>query len=88
MPNMSEREVLTDLLFSEKKITNNYDIYSNEANNTNLRNELLGILNSEHDIHNKLYDAMSQKGWYNPSNANPQDIQKSKQNFQNIKNQL
>lgn len=86
--NMSEKDMITDLLFSEKKITSNYDTYSNEASNTNLRNELLGILNSEHDVHNMLYDAMSQKGWYTPMGVNPQDIQKAKQNFGNIKNQL
>ncbi|HBM81930.1 MAG: spore coat protein [Clostridiales bacterium] len=86
--NMSEREVINDLLFSEKKITSNYDVYSNEASNMNLRNELMGLLNCEHDIHNKIYDAMVQKGWYTTTTANPMDIQKAKQNFQNVKSSL
>lgn len=89
MPNnMNEKELVNDLLFSEKKMTNNYDVFANEADNVNLRNELNGILNNEHDIHNKIYDAMKQKGWYSVSSADKNDIQKAKQNYQNIKNQL
>lgn len=78
---MSEQEILTDLLTTEKHSTSTYNTFITESTCPNLRQNLKSILNEEHSIHENLYNIMSQKGWYPTSDAEAQEVQKVKGRF-------
>lgn len=79
--NLSEQEILTDLLATEKHITSAYNTFITETTCANLRQNLKNILNEEHTIHENIYNTMNQKGWYIPSDAPGQEVQKAKDKF-------
>lgn len=78
---LTEQEIVTDLLTSEKHITSTVNTFITETTCNNLRQNLKSILNEEHSIHENLYNIMNQKGWYPTSDAQPQDVQKTKDRF-------
>lgn len=55
-----------------------------ESTCSNLRQNLKNILNEEHSIHENLYNMMNQKGWYPTSDAQPQEVQKSKDKYNSL----
>lgn len=79
---LTEQEILTDLLTSEKHCTSSINTFITESTCTNLRQNLKNILSEEHSIHENLYNIMNQKGWYPTSDAPAQDVQKTKGRFQ------
>jgi spore coat protein CotF len=79
--NLSEQEIMTDLLATEKHITSAYNTFITETTCSNLRQNLKNILNEEHSIHETLYNTMNQKGWYPVSDAPSQEVQKAKDKF-------
>lgn len=78
---MSEQEILTDLLTSEKHLTSTVNTFITESTCVNLRQDLKNILTEEHSIHENLYNIMNQKGWYPTSDAEAQEVQKVKGRF-------
>lgn len=78
---MTEQEIVTDLLTSEKHTTSTINTFITESTCSNLRQNLKNILNDEHSIHENLYNIMSQKGWYPTSDAGAQEVQKAKDKF-------
>ncbi|MHB8125810.1 MAG: spore coat protein [Desulfitobacteriaceae bacterium] len=82
--NLSEQEIMTDLLATEKHITSAYNTFITETTCSNLRQNLKNILNEEQSIHENLYNTMSQKGWYTVSNAPSQEVQKAKDKFSSM----
>lgn len=81
---LSEQEVLTDLLQTEKHITSSYNTFVTETTCANLRQNLRDILNEEQSIHETLWNTMSQKGWYPVSDAQPQEVQKVKDQYNQL----
>jgi spore coat protein F len=78
---MSEQEIVTDLLASEKHVTSTVNTFITESTCSNLRQDLKNILNEEHSIHENLYNIMNSKGWYPVSDAEAQEVQKAKDKF-------
>ena len=78
---MSEQDILTDLLTSEKHITSTVNTFITESNCSTLRDNLTTILNEEYGIHKNLYDMMYKKGWYPTSDAEALEVQKVKDKF-------
>ncbi|EGW38245.1 spore coat protein [Desulfosporosinus sp. OT] len=78
---MTEQEILTDLLTSEKHLTSTVNTFITESTCANLRQNLKTILTEEHSIHENLYNIMNQKGWYPTSDAEAQEVQKVKGRF-------
>lgn len=79
--NLSEQEILTDLLSTEKHITGAYNTFVTETTCANLRQNLKNILSEEQSIHENIYNIMNSKGWYTPTDAPDQDVQKLKTKF-------
>ncbi|MFZ3102424.1 MAG: spore coat protein [Desulfitobacteriaceae bacterium] len=79
--NLTEQEILTDLLATEKQITSAYNTFITETTCSNLRQNLKNILNEEHSIHENIYNTMNQKGWYTPTDAPSQEVQQAKDKF-------
>lgn len=82
--NLSEQEILTDLLQTEKHITSAYNTFITESTCSNLRQNLKDILIEEQSIHENIYNIMSQKGWYATTNANPQEVQQTKTKYNQL----
>jgi spore coat protein CotF len=78
---MSEQEILTDLLSSEKHLTSTVNTFITESTCANLRQNLKTILTEEHSIHENLYNIMNQKGWYPTCDAEALEVQKLKGRF-------
>ncbi|GAB6174316.1 spore coat protein [Paradesulfitobacterium aromaticivorans] len=79
--NLSEQEILTDLLATEKHITSAYNTFITETTCANLRQQLKNILADEQVIHENIYNVMNQKGWYTPSDAPSQEVQQLKDKY-------
>ena len=47
---LTDREMLTDALSSEKFMTENYNTYANECASPSLMNEFMNLLSEEHQI--------------------------------------
>lgn len=77
-----EKDVMKDILSSEKYLTESYNTFTNECANQNIRDEFMKILNEEHQIQAEVFDAMKQRGWYATPAADQQKIQQAKQKYQ------
>ena len=81
---MQEKELMDDVLASQKFISGNYNDYANECATQNIRDEFIRILNEEHKIQADVFDVMKKRGWYPTPAAEQQKIQQAKQKYQNI----
>lgn len=84
----TDKEIMDDILTSQKHITGVYNTYSNECVNQQLQDDMLKILKEEHSIQFNVFSDMQKKGWYNPGAAQAQMINETKTKFENIANQL
>jgi len=80
---MQEKEILNDVLASEKAVTGAYNTFANECATPNVRDEFMRILTEEHQIQADVFDEMQKRGWYPTPAAEQQKIQQAKQKFQN-----
>ncbi len=76
---MREKELLNDLIASQKQITASYNTFAGECVNSNLRNAFLNILGEEHQIQADIFSDMQANGWYQPEQAEQQKIQQTQQ---------
>lgn len=80
-PSYGEKEMLNDALISEKAITSEYNSFSNECANCNVRDVMLQILNEEHQIQADVFNEMHTRGYYPTPAAEQQMIDQAKQKF-------
>ena len=81
---MQDKEMLEDVLTSQKQITGLYNTYANECATTAIRDEMMNILHDEHDIQADIFMEMQKRGWYPTPMAEVQKIQSTKQKFLNM----
>ncbi len=84
----TDKEIMDDVLTSQKHITDIYNTFSNECTNQQLQDDMLKILKEEHTIQFGVFGEMQKRGWYNPSAAQAQMINDTKTKFENIASQL
>ncbi len=77
--NLSEQELMTDLLTSEKQAISAYSTGITESSCTNLRDHLVENFKSTQEIQYRVFDAMKQRGWYKTDDAQTQKVQEAKQ---------
>ena len=78
---LGDKEMVGDLISSQKFISGNYNIWAGECVCENLRNEFLNILKDEHCIQNELYQEASSRGWYPVKQAPQNEIDQVLQKF-------
>lgn len=61
---MNDQERMEDLLLSEKKMSDNYDIFASECANVQLRDDFVKIFTQGHKTQTELFQSAQQKGWY------------------------
>lgn len=86
--NMTEKELMHDLLMSEKHGTEAYTSGVTESSCSNLRKVLSQceqkIFKGQEDV----FNAMSSRGWYKTKKSDSQEVQQAKDSFNEMKNQL
>ena len=82
--NMSDKEIMEDILMSQKFISNAYNTVTNECINQQLRTDFLNILREEHNIQQSVYDQIKTRGWFSPAQAETQKISAAHTKFRNI----
>lgn len=88
MQGLEDKDIIMDVLTSQKHITSLYNIFSNECSNKNIKDGFMKILNEEHDIQIEVFDEMNKRGWYSPSKAESNKIETVKTKFNNIKKNI
>lgn len=78
---MDDKTILDDCLSTQKFLANTQNTYANEAASTELRTDILNILNEEHQLQAQLFQAASQRGWYNPKRASDQEIAQAQSKY-------
>ncbi|SES87624.1 Coat F domain-containing protein [Natronincola peptidivorans] len=84
----SEKELMNDLIASEKQVTSAYNVGITEASCSNLRQHLTKCLNESQEIQYQIFNAMEKRGWYQTKQAQAQDVQNAKTKYTQMKNQL
>lgn len=77
-----EKELMNDVLSSQKYLTDAYNAFTNECATPNVRDGFMKILNEEHQIQAEVFDTMKNHGWYQTPAAQQQKIQQAKQKYQ------
>lgn len=78
-----DKEILQDLLSSQKEITGIYNTAAGECAAVGLQNDMLTILGEEHKIQHEIFTEMSKRGWYPTEPAEQQKINQAREKFQN-----
>lgn len=87
-PPLSDREILDDILASQKHMTDLYNTFANECKNATLESDMMNILREEHNIQSAVFTEMEKRGWYTPEPAQQIKVEETKTKFQNIANSL
>lgn len=82
-----EKDLMNDVLDSQKFATETYNSLANECATPNVRDGFLYILGEEHQIQSEVFDLMKQRGWYPVPAADQQKVEQAKQKFQGEKTQ-
>ena len=82
--NLDDREILNDVLSSQKQITATYNSFGNECTNDKLRSDFLNILRDEHNMQSGVFTQMQSRGWYQTPAAEQPKIDAARTKFQNI----
>ena len=85
---LSEKDLMHDLLATEKQVISAYSVGLTETSCPNLRDTLVNNFKSAQDTQYKVFDAMRQKGWYQIKDAADDDVQKAKDNANTMANEL
>lgn len=84
-PNMSEKELLTDLLNEEKQLVKGYASDLTETSCTNMRQLLIkNMVECAEDQYN-VFDQMKQRNMYQTKDADDWDVQTAKDSMQQLK---
>ena len=80
-PSFGDREIMDDLLASQKQITAEYNTAANEWASSALQTEFMTLLGEEHQIQMELFQEMQKRGWYPTEQAPRQKIEAAREQF-------
>lgn len=79
---LPERDLMNDVLSSQKFMSDTYNTFTNECATPNVRDGFMSILSEEHQIQSEVFDLMKQRGWYQTPAADQQKVSQAKQQYQ------
>ena len=85
---MSEKDLMQDLLATEKQTISAYSTGITESSCENLRNTLIDNFRSGQSVQYKVFDAMRQKGWYPTTDAPDNEVQQLKNDATQMMSEL
>lgn len=80
-PSFGDREIMDDILASQKQITADYNTAANECASGALQSEFMTLLGEEHQIQMEVFQEMQKRGWYPTEQAPQQKITETKEQF-------
>lgn len=86
--NLSEKDMMQDLLATEKQTISAYSTGITETSCENLRKTLLNNFRTSEETQYKIFDAMKQKGWYPTKDAPDADVQTVKDSARTMSQEL
>jgi len=86
--NLSEKELMQDILATEKQIISSYSTGITETSCQNLRDTLVNNFKGTETIQYKIWDAMHQKGWYSTKDAETNEVSKLKTDASQMSTEL
>ena len=78
---MQDQEMMEDLLISEGRMTDAYNLFTNECANQSIRDQFLDLLNEEHEMQADLIEEIKNRGWYPTPAAPPQKMEHVRQKY-------
>lgn len=83
---MEDKEILTDLLNTEKELSALLNTFASECVSVKLKDTFLNCLDDSHTTQQKMFDLMQKNGYYTVKNATAEQIKQvnkkfSKENF-------
>ena len=78
---MSDQEMMSDLLSSEKFMTSVYNTYCCEAATSTVKSALMSLLQDVHRMQEEIFGEMNSRGWYQLEKAEEQKLNSTKQKF-------
>ena len=81
---MDDKNLMESLLLTEKGVCDLYMHGVIESATPKVRQTFSGALNGALDRQSEIYSKMAQKGWYPSQQAQPQQIQQTKQQYASI----
>jgi spore coat protein CotF len=85
---MKEKDLMHDLLTSEKQVIGAYSVGMTETSCPNLKNTLMTNYQRVQDLQSKIFNSMENKGWYSTKDAPTNDVQKAKTDANTIQTEL
>ena len=85
-PSLTEQEMMTDALASQKLITDTYNTFANECASASLKADFMNILSEEHQIQHEIFTEMQKRGWYQVEQADQNKINQAKQKYTGMQN--
>jgi spore coat protein F len=85
---MNEKEMMMDLLATEKQVISAYSTGITESSCNNLRNTLVNNFKNVQDIQFRVFDSMKQKGWYTTKDAPDSEVTQVKNESAQLMNEL
>ncbi|MCL2023374.1 MAG: spore coat protein [Oscillospiraceae bacterium] len=85
---MSDREIMEDILASQKHIVGIYNTFSCECVNQQLKSDFLSHWKNNQNLQSNVFSQMQQRGWYAPKKAQQKAVDQTKTKFQGIQQQL
>ncbi|MCG8484334.1 MAG: spore coat protein [Clostridia bacterium] len=85
---LTEKELMSDLLMTEKHGTESYTVGITESSCSNLRQVLTKCEQNIFNCQENVFNAMNQRGWYNIKQSDTQEVQQAKDKFNQIQNEL
>lgn len=82
-PNFGDREMLDDILASQKQITADYNTAANECASSALQSEFMTLLGEEHQIQMDIFQEMHKRGWYPTEQAPQNKVAQTREQFMN-----
>ena len=77
-----DKDMLTDMLSSQKFVTEGYNSFANECATPSVKSSFMNILTEEHQIQNEVFGEMQKRGWYQVEAADQNKVTQTKQKYQ------
>ncbi len=85
---LNDRDILNDVLATEKYLTDNFNIFVREVSHDQLHQVTMGIFIETHQTAREAYNLMFKKGWYTLTSASRQAVDQVHQQFSNYQTQF
>ena len=79
--NFGDREMMDDMLASQKEIAGSYNQAASDCAHNALKSELMTILGEEHQIETELFTEMEKRGWQTVEAADEKKVCRAKDHF-------